>query len=1024
MPSATETVTRTPASRWRRLVARRWFAPAAAGVIAIAAGAALPLAPVEQSEVYVTWPAAGEQVESTTLLLTNQTPHSLEVTFSGEAALSVADGGTVFSTIRADAADAGVNGLVASVSGDVLTVETGGSEWSSSVATSDQWRIVSTIHGLQVLRDGTTLHDDSAILPPQVDALLTDAVGLDAEAMSARLQLVDDTDNRPTPLKVGLIAVCVIALVLMLMTLRRDDDARPTASRRARAPAAVAARPALLRRVARSLSTADILVVGLLTLWIFIGPMTDDDGYYSVMAYNADVAGYVGNYFQMFNQTFTPFTWIWQFFDLWQQAGGRSPVWLRVPSLVFALVGWFVTRWLLQRMLGGMRWLLAEGVRLLLAVVTFVWWASYAIGARPEAFVAMATVVVVALLVRAYDARRLVPAALAVAMAAWSFATHPIGIVSAAPLLVSVPMLWRIARENSSIRVAAARTIAVASSSAVALLAAFNDGSLYDMITGQRRFSLVEQPLTWVNEFRRYGLLFADIPMGSYARRAVVLVGVVLLIWFVVFVLWSRRVGPFADPVPLSLVGWSFAVSFLLMWITTSKWTHHFGSLASIGPLFIVAVSVVVPRLVVRQLGRGSRIAPWLMPAAVVSLVPPMIVALQGPDQWAYDWGSQWARPSRPEVFGVSLANYAAWTLLTVLIIGGMWLGARRLAGSWRSPATLHGVGVIVAVFFAMTGGYLAASFVWTSSPLYDGFSVGKAYLADPTGSQCMTDRNVRLWDAATGSPLSSADASARADGFEDVADAAMALPRSATGLGAWTTAGTEGVGSLTTGWYRLPELTDDQRVAVLSAGDFATGTVGSLTAEFRDSSGGTTDVPVADTAVRPGWSTLTIGVPATLSQTDEVQVRLRVEDASALPGADVSVSEPVVATGATLHDIGDPDDPTAVGWTQTFWFPCDRPMQIADGVIEPPRFATTFGPDGIDAIWVLGRGGSLAGVQRLATVNTPAAGLGDAADAYWGRVHLFEYPTPAHAYELAQSWRVTPGWRSGFDPASQLVVR
>lgn len=77
------------------------------------------------------------------------------------------------------------------------------------------------------------------------------------------------------------------------------------------------------------------------------------------------------------------------------------------------------------------------------------------------------------------------------------------------------------------------------------------------------------------------------------------------------------------------------------------------------------------------------------------------------------------------------------------------------------------------------------------------------------------------------------------------------------------------------------------------------------------------------------------------------------------LPGADVSVTAPALVRETTLRGRSVPEAPTAVGWTQAFWFPCDRPMTIARGVIEPPLFATAYEGDGIDNVCAVPRGGS-----------------------------------------------------------------
>ena len=1002
-----------------RLSQTAWLPLLLVAALAFISAGSLALAPVEQSRVDVSWPQGGGDAQSTALVLTNQTPHTLDVTFTGEAAAAAqANGGTVFATIDPTDPTSGTAGLTVTAADGRLEVATAGKTWTSSYSEADTFEIASSIHGFELSRNGTVAFS-ADVLPPQVDGLLTGATGVGADELRATLQLVDDANVRPTTLKAILFVVALLLIAATFVLVGLDDRRRAAA-----APARVADEPRAhwARRVLRSLSPADAVFVVLIVVWALVGAMTDDDGYYAAISYNASEAGYVGQYYQLFNQSFTPFTWLWQFFDVWSHAFGRAPFVLRLPSVVAAIVAWFIARTLLNRLLVRTRGLAAEGARLLLAVISLVWWGAYAIGARPEPIAAAAAVIAVALLTRAYDTRRLLPAAFAVAVAAISFAAHPIGIVAAAPVIVSIPMLWRIARERSAIAVAVTRTVAVASAAAIALVLAFSGGSLTGMLTGSRRFALVEEPLTWLDEWRRYGLLLADIPMGSYARRSVVLVGLVLLLWFIVFVLWSRRVAPFSSPVPLSLIGWSFALSFVLMWITPSKWTHHFGSLSALGPLFIVAMAVVVPRLVRTHLGE-ARLPAWLAPTALVSLVPPMLVSIRGVDQWAYEWGEGLARPERPEVAGIGMGNYVIWGLgLVVLIVAGCLWGRRR-DGSPNGASALVAIPVLVSVFFAAIGGYMYVSFIGMALP-GQGFTTGGATARDPWGAQCLPDKAIDLWDAAGGSPLATVAGEPDAAGFALLSAADPSRPEAAADLQIWTTQDEPaGTGRLQTAWYGAPRLSADQKIGVLASGDFLSRTVGRLTAEFRVDGGTPQSVSVGADGNRVGWSTMIVPVPAALADKKVVEVRLVADDLTAVPGQSVSVSAPTLIEPVTMDEVASHGDPTAVGWTQSFWFACDRPMTIARGVIEPPVFATTFGTNGIDNIWVPQRGGSLAGVSRLATVNTPTATMADSSVNARIRVHLFDYRVAHHAYDLTQTWVTTPGWRSAFDPASQLVA-
>jgi hypothetical protein len=103
------------------------------------------------------------------------------------------------------------------------------------------------------------------------------------------------------------------------------------------------------------------------------------------------------------------------------------------------------------------------------------------------------------------------------------------------------------------------------------------------------------------------------------------------------------------------------------------------------------------------------------------------------------------------------------------------------------------------------------------------------------------------------------------------------------------------------------------------------------------------------------------------------------------------------------------------------FWFPCSVPISIADGIIEPPAYATTWGDGSPDNIWVPRRGGALAGVSRIAEINTPATEMTGVGED-WGRVNLFDYPYRTDGYSVTKKPTTVSGLSSPFGPPSQLV--
>ena len=127
--------------------------------------------------------------------------------------------------------------------------------------------------------------------------------------------------------------------------------------------------------------------------WLFVAPATDDDGWFATQARNAAHSGDVGNYYQLYDQSFTPFTWSYQALAWWQQLAGYAPVPQRIPALVCGLLelaGAAPVR-------GSLRWPPRRGPATAgrggpppcSAVRLLAWWLPYGMGVRPEAVVAL-----------------------------------------------------------------------------------------------------------------------------------------------------------------------------------------------------------------------------------------------------------------------------------------------------------------------------------------------------------------------------------------------------------------------------------------------------------------------------------------------------------------------------------------------------------------------------------------------------------------------------------------------------------
>jgi hypothetical protein len=1017
MPSTRASVPSEKPTGLRR--STRALALLVAALIAVLAGVGLAIAPVQVSDVRVAWPEVPTEPESTSLMLTNQTPYSIEVGFTADAVEEVvARGGVVTSTIDPAEPTAGVDGLLVTATEQNVSVAIGGEELLTERGSTERWQITSsTAAGTVVTADGVEVAAWPNALPPQIDGLYTDAAALPADALVVDVHVVDDYNSIPTVIKYVLMGVLWLALaaVVALLLLSFRDTLRETG------------RPPLLRRLSlwlRTLGPIDLAVVAGLALWVFIGPMTDDDGYYAAMSLSYGDAGYVGNYYQMFNQPFAPFTWFWEFLYYWQELGGRSPVWLRLPALIAAVIGWFIARTLVRDRLAGGNRALRWGSLILLGLLYCGWWFAFAIGTRPEIVGAAGSVAVIALVLRSLRRRSLVPAFVAAAIAGLAFAAHPTGVVAFAPLLLSVAGLWRIASENATLTTALARTAGVLSAGAIALFAAFRDASLSDVLAGRATFAAVEIPLDWTNEINRYSAILAFGPSGSYAKRGLVLVALVLLVWFIVAhtFLIGRKV---TLPPVYRLTGWTFGLSLILLWITPSKWTHHFGALSAVGPLMIVLVLALTPVLLAHL---RERPAPWLAPVAVASLVPAIVVGLGGPNTWAYSWNQGMFRAGRvPGFDAVDFDSLAIWGGVAVVVLAVAALYARRRDGAWLGRRSLYAAFALVAVFATVSTGYLTATFGLAAVRGLNYYTPGGANLVDPTASRCRIDDAMQVWDASSAVPLTPAGGEAvlegswRADAGWPESDPQPALPAGTSTWGSLTGAN-DAAGTLTSPLYEVPAINADQRLIVQVGGLLDDEEPNSVRMEFSTDAEAlvTRTIEVDDPSRQPGWRTLSVPVPQDIAENGGF-VRVLAEDATTVEDEWIGVSAPLLAGARTLDDVVPDDAGTAVSWMSSFWFPCQRPISIANGIFERPVMSTSWGPGDPDNIWRVLRGGQMVAPARSATISVPATELSTAGDA-WGNLQLLQYDTAEAAYTLTSARVTVPGWVDPFGPTGLLV--
>lgn len=1031
---------------------------------------ALPFTPVSVNEPRVIWPKDPARPESTLLNLTAYRPLALDVTVTCAVARQAQAtgptgpaGAVVLATVEPNWPLSTDEGMVVTAQNDRLQVRAMGRVLvDDPLAGACTYTISGTGSGrpeyqgknpdpldptvpdlsrlagpddavLTVSRDGTELARATAPLLPSVDMLTTSVTSVPPGALRVTLDVDDEFTSSPTPLKrvlIGLLLVMLLATAVLLVRADLDDDDRPDRRRWGRPRVVDAVVP---------------LVIG---FWTLVAPATDDDGYYAAMARNSRISGAVGNYYQLYDQNFTPFTWFYYVLGWWQGVVGNAPVMQRLLAVAFGLITWVLLRRFaadaMVETAPDRPWV-CSACHAMLAAVFLAWWLPQDMGVRPEGVVCVCAAAAMYAVLVAWRRKRLAVAWLAFALAGLGFAAHPTGFTLLAPLLAGLPLLWRLVAEadgaGASQRAPASeertapgsrpsgvvpgaamatmlRALAVASGGMVAPLLAFADGGLRDFLRGQQIFLSIQAQESWATEIQRYSFLLSQIPMGNYAKRAAVLLCLVSLAWFAVLA-GAARMRRVQLPVALWLSGSTTALAFAALWLTPSKWTHHFGALAGVGSAFLALFLVLAVPTMRSVLGMWR--PPFGLVAGVVgSYVLAIALSWHGPNQWPYAWLDGVRRPTfTPAIKHVLLDSPLLWLLVLVVVVVVL-LVASRVAGT-RDPRlnVLRAVPILVAISLVGTTVYTVYTFGLAAVQGVPRSSLWAQSLADPTASRCAAAAGTEVLDPLTAVPLEEAPglpAPPPATGFVSgggyytgnrpqgvAADHVWGSLVARDGASAERTEG-----QVTTSWYTLPDRTAGT-VTVIAAGSLADGST--LTAEYGRRSGATVEPAgtevLTDAAHDASWRTRTLTPPAGADV-----VRLVGVDASGAIHGWLAFSAPVVARPVALADFLPRAAPVALGWPLAFSWPCQRQPGIVNGITEPAAFGVLWGAKGAlsgfsDGAFQPSRGGAFAQLSRsqsvleLATVQPVDPNV---------QVEMFGSSLGRDRYALLERRRTEPG--------------
>lgn len=1016
---------RGPASRVSGRPPRAILLAAVSGAVAIVCAILLPLLPVSVDRPVVTWPQEAGAPQSTELGLTTQRPLAIDAGFScadARAATST-PGRLVLSTAPPGFPDAQAAALIATSTGDRLAVTSRGAALYEGPlpAGSCTVAIRGDLSGLALQIDGVT----SGTLPgealPDVDALATGLTG-DRSQLHVRLTLDDEGATSPTPLKLVAVVLLVLASAVSVVALWVADRPLRTTTSRFR-----------LRRP-RLVDGVVLLVMG---VWLFLAPMTDDDGYYSAMAANVAHSGYVANYFQLFNQSFTPFTWIYYALGWWQDAVGTAPVLLRVPALVLGMGTWLLVRLFARRLPpteSTGRWT-GRAFRVALGVCFLGWWLPYDMGVRPEAVVAASVMASLVALVASIERGLVLPAGLAVLAAGVGFTAGTAGFVALAPVIAAAPAVWRMLGSRGRWEPVLAIAAVIAAGSVVGLLA-FADGSLRDFSRAQQIFLGMQYPETWSTEIVRWDYLLNKLgPQGNYAKRLPVLLTLFAVLgYFVAAGAGRGRVTAWPPRVKLALL--TTVLGFLLLWITPSKWTHHFGALAGVGTILLASVFVLGARMA----RTASAERPFGRPLAVGALVGvSVLIALagQGVNSWPYSWLLGIPHPlAPPQVWIVKFGQPVWWLLGAALVTVVIAIVARRRAPSLTAVAPWLALPVVVCVAFLATTGYLVGGFALATSRTASTYSPWADAIEDPLAHRCGAERAVQVLDprTATAVPVASLVGASTGSGVFSLQGWSPSSPPPIRTVPVWGShrPGPDsaeppdgaGTGSVSTPWYSLPRTPGNEALSFYISGRAGNGN------DLRVEYGSLTTPAAAPTplGVVSGlgeghdnatvdarqWRSVTLDGPSAPPPAATV-VRLVATDGADGSGGWTAFTAPIVQRWTPLAGLVPPESATAVGWPVAFLFPCLRKPAQDHGVNEPVRTAVTWGDQPLsgvgDSAFMADRGGLFAQSYRGSAVTQLSARLTDYPGVTGIQVYDFQSTLPNGRYSMTPGSETASGW-------------
>ena len=655
-------------------------------------------------------------------------------------------------------------------------------------------------------------------------------------------------------------------------------------------------------------------------------------------------------------------------------------------------------------------------------------------GLRPEPIIALGILLTWCSVERGVATSRMLPVAIAIIIGALTLFSGPTGIAAVGALLVAVGPLKTIVARHTSRFGYLALLAPILAACTVPIILIFRDQTLAAELQASSFKAAVGPSLSWFDEHIRYERLFMATPDGSVARRFGVLALLLALAVSVAMSLRKGRIPGTAAGPSRRIIGITI-ISFLAMMFTPTKWTHHFGVFAglagSLGALAAVAVTAAAMR---------SRRNRAVFAAAVLFVMALSFASVNG---WWYvsNFGVPWSNAFPEWRFGFT-TMLLGLSVLALLVAAWFHFSGRDLSPPGQNPRRWSrivqsplAIAAWVLVFFEVLSLTLAVI------DQYPAWTVGRSNLEALTGKTCGLANDVMVERdpnaamlAPVGVPIGDALDAVTAEGFgpngipSDVsADPVMEPPgggsfvESDDDLVTSSEAGTEGgttvaagvngsrarlpyaldpartpvMGSWRSGtqqpavlrsaWYQLPPRDQAGPLLVVSAaGRFDPGDViVQWAGDDGESAGG---IGFADVGAAPAWRNLR--APLAAIPSDATQIRLVATDDDLSPTHWIALTPPRVPELRTLQEVVGSQDPVLLDWLVGLAFPCQRPFDHRNGVVEAPKWRILpdrFGAEANSPVMDNLGGGPLGITELLLRATTVPSYLKDDWFRDWG---------------------------------------